>query len=227
MNPLPAPSRPSLGVPDLGGEPATLAEVFASTPGDGAATAFALAHLRPGARVLWVQDRASRREGGRPHAPGLRVDLLHLEVSRAKDALWAMEQALGCEGLSAVIGEVWGDPAALDFTATKRLALRAEAGRVQAWLLRGTAAPDLSAARERWRVSSLGSRDWRRPCWRAALFRSRSRAPTEWIASHDGDRLVFDGPMPVAGSRQDAPAARERGRADAEGPAPRRLRPAA
>ena len=230
MNPLPAPSPAPFKAPEPGQPPATLAEVFAPTPGDGAATGFALAHLRPGARVLWVQDRASRREGGRPHAPGLRVDLLHLEVSRARDALWAMEQALGCDGLSAVIGEVWGDPAALDFTATKRLALRAEAGQVQAWLLRGTAAPDLSAARERWRVSSLCSNDWDRPCWRVTLFRSRSRAPAEWIASHDGGRLVLDRPMPVAAPRGDAPPAEE-GRATAEigsaGLAARRARSAA
>ena len=129
--------------------PPTLSEVFASAPGDAGPAAFALAHLGPGARVLWVQDRASRREGGRPYAPALAVDLLHLEVAKAVDALWAMEQALSCGTLAAVVGEVWGEARALDFTATKRLALRAERAGVAAWLLRGTAAPDLSAARER------------------------------------------------------------------------------
>lgn len=202
---------------------ATLAEVFAPTAADGAATAFALAHLAPGARTLWVQDRASRREGGRPYAPALGAGLIHLEVPQARDVLWAMEQALACEGLAAVIGEVWGAPAALGFTATKRLALRAEAGGVQAWLLRGTAAPGLSAARERWRVASLASRDWDGPSWQATLFRSRSRPPAEWVASHDGQRLVLRRPAQVAAAQvAAAQVVAVRG-----GPAPERSRPAA
>ena len=111
---------------------------------------------------------------------------------RTYEALTVLEQALACDGLTAVIGEIWGEPAALDFTATKRLALRAERGGTQAWLLRGNAPPDLSAARERWRVASLASQTWGRPSWRVTLFRSRLRPPAEWIASHDGQRLVFE-----------------------------------
>ena len=67
------------------------------------------------------------------------TEILHLEVSRPLDALWAMEEGLRCPSLGAVIGEIWGDPAVLDFTATKRLALRAEAHRVPAWIIRRAA----------------------------------------------------------------------------------------
>ncbi len=182
--------------------PPTLCEVFAATATDGAATGFVLAQLGPKrGPILWVQDRVSRREGGRPFASGLAslvgrpVEVLYLEVGRAVDVLWAMEEALGCPTLSAVIGEVWGDPPALDFTATKRLALRAERGGVQAWLLRRAASADLSAARERWRLSALPSppanddlRAPGRPIWRAELTRARGRMPGEWVASHDGAR---------------------------------------
>jgi len=193
-----------------------LAEVFAETVADGAATGFVLAQPRPAARsrswsrdgakdrprgpmLFWVQDRLSRREAGRPYATGIAallgapVEMLCLEVSRPADVLWAMEQALGCAALSAVVGEVWGDPAALDFTATKRLALRAEREGVQAWLIRRAATPALSAARERWRVGSVASvprpEDRRAPgapLWRAVLFRSRTRAPGDWMAGPDG-----------------------------------------
>nr|WP_245218724.1 hypothetical protein [Rubellimicrobium aerolatum] len=165
---------------------------------DGAAPGFVLAHLTPGARVLWVQDRLSRREGGRPYLPGLTgllggpLELLHLEVPRAVDVLWALEQALGCAALSAVVGEVWGEPAALDLTATKRLALRAERGGGRAWLLRRAAAPALSAARERWRVAAMPSPpapdDPHAPgeaLWRATRFRSRRGALGEWLARRD------------------------------------------
>lgn len=213
MSPSSLPFRPSL--PPAAEPQATLAEILADTPTDGAATGFALAHLAPGARVLWVQDRLSRCEGGRPHAPGILgllgggLDLLHLEVARARDVLWAMEQALGCPALSAVVGEVWGDPPALGFTATKRLALRAERGGVRAWLLRRAATPDLSAARERWRVGSFPSPpapdDPHGPgeaLWRAALFRSRRSTPGEWMARHDpaqGGLVLARGPGQATG----------------------------
>jgi len=171
----------------------TLAEIFAATAWDGAATAFMLAHLNGGA-VLWVQDRLSRREAGMPYPPGFGVglDLMYLQVGRAADVLWAMEQGLGTPSLAAVVGEVWGDAPALDFTATKRLALRAEAHGVAAWLIRRGAMADLSAARERWRVGSLPSAphpdDLRAPgaaIWRTTLFRARWRMPADWVTRYD------------------------------------------
>ena len=184
MSPLPVLHAPPGPTP-------TLAEVFAVHAADGAATGFAAAHLRPGARVLWVQDRLSRRQGGRPFVTGLGVpvEMLHLEVSGAADALWAMEQALGCPALAAVVGEVWGEPRALDFTATKRLAMRAEAHGVRAWLIRRAAQPALSAARERWTLASLPSAPPQddpdapgEPSWRAVLFRAREGRTGEWAA---------------------------------------------
>ncbi len=174
----------------------TLAEIFPDSAVDAAAPAFALAHLKPGdGPVLWVQDRLSLRETGRPFPPGLgRCELLHLQVSRPVDVLWAMEQGLGCPGLGAVIGEIWGSAPALDFTATKRLALRSEAHGVPAWLIRRAAPPELSAARERWRIGALPARpdpdDSRAPgtpLWSADLFRARWRAPGRWVAGHDPD----------------------------------------
>lgn len=181
------------------GSHATLAEVFAQIPTDGAVTGFALAHLPATDQpVLWIQDRLSRREAGHPYLAGLPMPLniIHVTVSKPIDVLWAMEEGLRCPTLAAVLGEVWGDPAALDFTATKRLALRAEAHNVPAWLLRRAAQPNLSAARERWRVTSLPSRndpfDNRapgQPLWQADLFRARWRTPGSWVASHDGQNL--------------------------------------
>jgi protein ImuA len=189
----------------------TLCEVFTATPADGAATGFLLAQLPSKGPVLWVQDRLSLREGGRPYATGLAsllgrpVELLYLQVGRPVDVLWAMEEALGCAALAAVVGEVWGDPPALDFTATKRLALRAERGGVQAWLLRRAAQADLSAARERWRLSALPSppapddlRAPGEPLWQASLLRARGRMPGDWVARHEAGR----------GLRLDHPAAR-------------------
>ncbi len=185
----------------------TLSEVFADTVIDGAVTGFVCAQLTDVDRpVLWVQDRISRRETGRPCLAGLPVPLriIHVDVSKPVDVLWAMEQGLQCNGLSAVLGEVWGDPAALDFTATKRLALRAEAQARPAILLRRAASPNLSAARLRWRVSSLPSapapddiRAPGQPLWRAELFRARWRTPGAWVAHHGADGLTLDHARPA------------------------------
>ncbi len=195
---LPHGSHPGTAHPGTAPLQATLAEVFAETVTDAAAVGFVLAHLRqPGTAqaqkarpLLWVQDRLSRRESGQPYLAGMGDPaLLYLEVSRATDVLWAMEEGLRCTDLGGVVGEVWGNAPALDFTATKRLALRAEAHGVPAWLIRRAATPDLSAARERWRLASLpaaqdpdDARAPGAPVWRADLFRARWRATGQWVA---------------------------------------------
>jgi protein ImuA len=174
---------------------ATLIEVFAARPADGAARAFALSHLDPArGPVIWVQDRLTRREAGEPYLPGLPqgLSVIRVDVAKPVDVLWAMEQALGCRALGAVLGEVWGPAQAVDFTATKRLALRAEAHGVPCWLIRRAASPDLSAARERWRLAAMPSLPHPDddiapglPVWRAELFRARGRSPGEWEMSWD------------------------------------------
>lgn len=182
--------------------PAILSEAFATSPWDAGVTGFALALIGAvSAPLLWVQDRMSRTEAGRPYLPGLGpTPLLHVDVSRAADVLAAMEDGLRCPALGGVIGEVWGDPSALGFTATKRLALRAETGKIPCWLIRRASAPNLSAARDRWRVTSLPSAPHPDdphapgdPRWRAELFRSRFAMPGEWVVHHDRatDRLDF------------------------------------
>jgi len=180
-------------------ETPTLSEIFATSVTDGAVTGFTMAQLhKPDKPVLWIQDRLSRREAGRPCLAGLPhpIEMIYVDVSKPVDALWAMEEGLRCTGLSAVIAEVWGDPAVLDFTATKRLALRAEARGLPAYLIRRSATANLSAARLRWRVSGLPSthnqydnRAPGKPLWSADLFRARWRTPGQWVASHDDDGL--------------------------------------
>jgi protein ImuA len=178
----------------LGIGQAVLSDALSARPFDAAVTAFVLACLpRSKAPVLWIQDRASRLENGRIYGPALRgVQLLRVEVSHARDVLWAMEEGAACSGLSAVVGEVHGAPPVLDFTATKRLAMRAEATGLPVWLIRSGAVEGLSAARARWRVSSLPS-DLHpyntaapgAPVWEAELFRARGRAPGIWAVRHD------------------------------------------
>ena len=173
----------------------TLSEYFADNAADGAVTAFVFGQLTQiaasGKPVLWVQDRVTQRESGKPFPAGLPAGLrlILVTVNRAVDVLWSMEEGLHCDALGAVLGELWGDPPALDFTATKRLALRAEARSIPALLIRRAAHPNLSAARQRWRITSLPARldpDDNRapgaPLWQADLFRARGRTPGQWVA---------------------------------------------
>lgn len=171
----------------------TLSEVFAAHPRDGGWAGFVLAQLDRTRPLLWVQERMAILESGRVHPPGLASsNLIHVEARDARSALWAMEEGLRCSGLSAVIGELWGDPAALDFTATRRLAVAAERSGVACWLVRLGGTAYLSGARMRWRVASLPSlpnaldpKASGAPAWDAELFRARALAPGRWSFADD------------------------------------------
>ena len=184
---LPAPAAP------------TLCELFAAHPRDGGWAGFLLAQMDAGKPWLWVQERMAILEAGRIHPPGLPArNLLHVEARDARDALWAMEEGVRCSALSAVVGEIWGDPAALDFTATRRLAVAAERSGVPCWLVRLGGSANLSGARMRWRVASAASLanplDPKAPglaAWDAELFRARGSPPGRWSIARDGAADAF------------------------------------
>lgn len=151
-------------------------------------------------QVLWVQDRRAVQLSGRPYHHGLPADLrdrlIHVEAAKPEDALFALEEGLRCRDLACVIGEIVGNPRALDFTASRRLSLAAEKHGVALWLVRIEAEPDLSSARMRWRVEAAPSAPPRwnpqapgAPAWRAELFRARSHAPGHWTLSHEAGQL--------------------------------------
>jgi protein ImuA len=178
---LPAPLQP------------TLSEVFALSPRDGGWAGFLLPQLDSGKPLLWIQDRMAILEAGRIHPAGIGPrPLIHVTARDARDALWAMEEGLRCSGLSAVVGEIWGDPAALDFTATRRLSVAAERRQVPCWLVRLQGTANLSGARMRWRIASMPSLPHAldpkapgAPAWDAELFRARGFAPGRWSVAHE------------------------------------------
>jgi protein ImuA len=188
-----------------------LCELFSAHPRDGGWTGFLLPQTNTENPILWIQERMAILESGRIHPPGLPSrNLIHVEARDARDALWAMEEGLRCAALSAVIGELWGDPRALDFTATRRLAVAAERSSVPCWLVRLGGNANLSGARMRWRVGSapslanpLDPRAPGAPAWDAELFRARGFPPGRWSLVHEagafhlaaapGDRALGEG----------------------------------
>ena len=171
----------------------TLSEVFAAHPRDGGWAGFLLAQVGTDKPLLWIQDRMAILESGRVHPLGLpSQNLIHIEARDARDALWAMEEGVRCAALSAVIGEIWGDPKALDFTATRRLAVASERSGTACWLVRLGGAANLSGARMRWRIGSAPSlansfdpRASGLPAWDAELFRARGHPPGRWSVAHE------------------------------------------
>lgn len=177
----PAPSSP------------TLSELFAASPRDCGWAGFLLPQVDRSKPVLWVQDRMAILESGRIHPPGLGgTNIIHVEARDARAALWAMEEGVRCAALSAVIGELWGDPQALDFTASRRLAVASERSGVACWLVRLGGNANLSGARMRWRIASapslanpLDQRAPGTPAWDAELFRARGFPPGQWVAAYE------------------------------------------
>ena len=184
-------------------------EVFANgREAGGAAAALALALDEAGGRleqrsVLWVQDAAALKLGGRPYRPGLpeplRNRLIHVVAKTPEDFLFALEEGLRCRDFAFVIGELAGNPKALDLTSSRRLGLATEKHGVPLMLVRLDAGRDLSSARMRWQVRSVPSAAPRwnafapgAPAWHAELFRARTHAPGEWILRDDGHGLAAD-----------------------------------
>ena len=178
---MPVPSNP------------VLSELFATHPRDGGWAGFLLPQVDTSKPLLWIQDRMAILESGRIHPPGMPTqNLIHVEARDARDALWAMEEGVRCAALSCVIGELWGNPKALDFTATRRLAVAAEQSQVPCWLVRLGGIADLSGARMRWRIASTPSvlnpfdpRAPGLPAWDAELFRARGFPPCRWSIAHE------------------------------------------
>ncbi|MFO1185498.1 MAG: hypothetical protein U1E56_12040 [Bauldia sp.] len=181
----------------------------ALTRENGAANGFALAVLarltakdrRP---VLWVSERWALAEAGVPYGPGFLqfgLDperLILVETRRPEEALFAFEEGLACQGLAAVLGEIRGNPAVLDLTASRRLALRAQQSGVTGLFLHQAGEAEPSAALTRWRVGPLaaGTMDGfqkgiGRPAWHLELERNRSGAPDRFDVEWDHESRRF------------------------------------
>jgi protein ImuA len=109
--------------------------------------------------------------------------ILVVNPKREKDVLWVIEEALKCEGLGAVVGEV----ASLNFTESRRLQLAVEKSRVTGFILLRTARKQgTTACVTRWQISHLPSSlpddmpGVGFPRWRVELLKVRNGRPGTW-----------------------------------------------
>lgn len=181
-----------------------LHELFAIDAADASsATGFAgMLAIRLGGGILWLRELRAERQGVL-HAAGMMqigIDPGRLIVGLLPDAvavLRAAADAVRCDGVGVAVIELHRNPAALDLTASRRLALAAEQSGVPVLLLRIEGAPGPSAAETRWTVRSAASRPLAanapgHPTLDIALLRQRGRAADGgWQVEWNRDSAIF------------------------------------
>ena len=104
---------------------------------------------------------------------GLETEALVLiRTDTIVELLWAMEEAIACRAVAAVVADIAYPHRALDFTASRRLALRAAASGASVFVMRYASGREASAARYRWRVSPFASPP--------LAFDDRAPGPPRW-----------------------------------------------
>lgn len=181
-----------------------------------AATGFALGLVASSRHLLWIAEDMALAESGAPYGPGLDVfklapeRLLTVAVSHRRDLMWAMEEALRCRAVGAVIGEM--RQGALDPVAVRRLSLAAAESGALALLLRAQPANDASTAATRWIVGAAPSSSQRYdpgpPRFSAHLVRNRRGPAGSWIlewSDNDDHFILATHAQPVAAPALDRP----------------------
>jgi protein ImuA len=136
----------------------------------GLVTGILSALLQQGGICVWI-GRARRL-----FAPALTVfgvephKIIFISLNKDKDALWVMEEALKCAGLTAVVCEV----RELDFKGSRRLQLAVEQSRVTGFVLRN----DLNG------LPGLGFLRWQ-----VELLKVRNGQPGSWMLEWNGNRF--------------------------------------
>jgi protein ImuA len=109
--------------------------------------------------------------------------IIFIELQKEKEILWAMEEALQCDGLSAVIGEMQE----LSFTASRRLQLAVEQSQVTGFILRRNShSLNTTACLTRWKITQLPSElsddmpGVGFPRWNVELLKVRNGKPGTW-----------------------------------------------
>jgi protein ImuA len=175
-----------------------------------AAAGFALAVSARSARTstvkstVWIAEDMALAESGAPYGPGLESfgvmpeHLLTVAAERARDLLWAMEEALRCRAVSAVIGELRHGE--IDSVAVRRLSLAAAESGALALLLRASPPHDASTAATRWIVGAAPN-----DSFAAQLTRNRRGPLGVWTLqwSDEDERFVLATPAQLVA----APAA--------------------
>lgn len=173
-------------------------ECISMAPEETAATAGFIAGIigklmQPNSACVWISCNRSI------FPPALKAcgispeKILFVDVKKEKEALWVMEEALKCEGLTSVIGEINN----IDFKASRRLQLATEQSRVTGFILRNNLRYlNTIACIARWKITPLltetNTLGLGRPRWQVELQKVRNGRPGSWEVewSRRGFRII-------------------------------------
>jgi protein ImuA len=141
---------------------------------------------------IWITGSQKIFPGGL-RSFGIEPDkIVFIHVQNQKERLWVIEEALKCEGLCAVVGEV----SFLDMTSSRRFQLSVEQSKVTGFIIRNESKhPTINACVSRWKVSSLPSRAEGNlpgvgfPRWNIDLLRIRNGKPGRWQMEYSFGKL--------------------------------------
>jgi protein ImuA len=146
--------------------------------------------MKNGGAAIWI---ASSRILFPPalKAFGIEPDrIIFVDLQKEKDLLWAMEEALKCEGIAAVVGEF----PELSFTVSRRFQLAVEQSRVTGFVLRNNPRNmNTNACLSRWKINPLPSFSEDElpglgfPRWNVELQKIRNGKPGIWQMEWAGD----------------------------------------
>ncbi|HZY82619.1 MAG TPA: hypothetical protein VFE50_23995 [Cyclobacteriaceae bacterium] len=133
--------------------------------------------------VLWI---SSSRKIFPPALKSFGVEpdrFIFVDLQKEKDVIWAMDEALKCAALTAVVGEVKD----ISFTMSRRLQLAVEQSQVTGFVIRkNKRQPGATACVSRWKITSMPSEPVEDlpgigfPKWRVELMRIRNGRPGTW-----------------------------------------------
>lgn len=139
--------------------------------------------MRKGGACLWISTKRTL------FPPALKVfgiepdRIIFVDLPKQKEALWAIEEALKCDVLSAVVGEL----KELSFTESRRLQLAVEQSRVTGFIHRvQTKSENTVACVTRWKIRPLpsliedGMPGVGFPRWNVQLAKVRNGKPGMW-----------------------------------------------
>lgn len=123
--------------------------------------------------------------------------IIFIFLPNDKQIAWAMEEALKCNGLAAVIGELRD----LNFTTSRRLQLAVEKSHVTGFVIRSQPRElHANACVSRWKIKSIPSELPGKmpgvgfPRWEIELLKIRNGHPGKWTIEFRGGRIRYINP---------------------------------
>ncbi len=148
--------------------------------------------MKNGGASLWIGSRSTLYPAALRQFGVAPENVIFIDLEKERDIHWAMDEALKCDGLAAVVGEMQE----LSFTASRRLQLAVEQSRVTGFIVRTNLRKlSTNACVTRWRVSGIKSEPLEGlpgvgfPSWKVELLKVRNGKPGEWNVEWQADRF--------------------------------------